>query len=381
MNIPVFITILLLIITLNYCVLMLLFRSGIIKLHKSNAHNNSGIKRLVSVIVSARNEEDNIGRCLQCLFNQDYPADKFEVLIVDDQSNDRTAEVIQKSLSSYPLNARVLKTTGNGGKKQAVKIALQEAIGEIILTTDADCLVPASWITLMNDQFEETGAVFVAGPVRMIEEKGLFSKFQCLEFNSLMAATAGSFGLGMPVMSNGANMGFVAEAYDHDMLFEKQASGEDVFTMFSLKKKFGRNRVVFLHDPEAVVLTHTQKTIGQFVMQRLRWTSKSSSYKDKDVIYTAITVFAMNFSLMLAGIMLLIPQGKPRLVLALSTLIAFALKTISDFLLVQKYSGLYVQKSLVKYLVLFEPVVIVYTTLTGILGNLVSFKWKGRRYN
>lgn len=371
------IAILLLLITINYCIIMLALRSGISKL--CPAVEDSVGKRMISVIISARNEEDNISNCIESLYKQDYPADRFEVILVDDQSTDRTYKVIQDSLVKYPLNAKILITTGDGGKKNALKMAINEASGEIILTTDADCLVSPGWISLMNSCFEKTNAVFIAGPVMMIEEKGLLSKFQCLEFNSLMAATAGSFGINMPVMSNGANMGFYAAAYQNDMMQDNEASGEDVFTLFSMKRMFGKRKVNFLHSPQATVLTKTQETIGQFIMQRIRWTSKSSSYRDKDVVYTALSVFSINLLLLLSGLLILVSDQLPLVIYP--TAAAFTLKCAVDYLLLRRYSGIYGQANLLKFLLLLEPIVILYTSLTGIIGNMVSFKWKGRRYN
>ncbi len=109
----------------------------------------------VSVVVAARDEEDTIQRCLRALLAQDYPLERFEIIVVDDGSTDRTAARI-RAMASEPV--RLLSTTAacghSGSKKAALTLGIEAARGDIILTTDADCLVPPSWITGMVRYFE-----------------------------------------------------------------------------------------------------------------------------------------------------------------------------------------------------------------------------------
>lgn len=370
---------LLLLLTVNYCLLIFNFIKGLKNLQQLPHATNR--LRKVTIIISARNEEDNIEDCLTSLLAQDYPKEFFEVLVIDDQSTDNTAYVISEFIRTHTFNCRMLKTNARGGKKLAFILGLKEATGELILTTDADCITPPQWIRAMNRCFDVTNAVFVAGPVMMHPCKSWFQKFQCLEFNALIASTAGSFGINRPLMSNGANMGILAQACREEMVKLNTVSGDDVFTMFYLKQKYGRKRLTFLNSPDSVVLTKTTDSFKDFIQQRIRWTSKSTSYTDRDVIYTALSVMCVNMLLLIAIAGSLVPSaGQNSIILRMVTMVSLILKTIFDYSLLVKYSGLFGQKDLIKYLPLAEIPVLIYTTLTGLLGTILPYNWKGRKF-
>lgn len=372
--------ILLLLFTVNYSVIILMFRSGVRKLKNRDINEHSGKLRTLTVIVSARNEENNIGICLESLVNQQYPKEKYEVIIVDDQSTDNTALIIQDFITTHPYNFRMYATSGLGGKKEAFNTGIKYASGEIILTTDADCVVSPDWMNEMNKAFNGS-AVFVAGPVMMAPSATWFEIFQCLEFNALLASTAGSFGINRPVMSNGANMGILAEVCRTEMMNPQVTSGEDVFTMFYLKKKYGARMLKFAASAESVVRTQTQKSLRDFIMQRIRWTSKSSSYTDGDTIYVAISVMGINLLLLTSIIFSLAGNNSPQAML-LQIVTAFCLvsKTVVDYLLLSAYSSHFGQFKLVKYLPLAEILVVFYTAATGLAGIFLPYSWKGRKY-
>ncbi|MDE0965343.1 MAG: glycosyltransferase, partial [Candidatus Latescibacteria bacterium] len=95
---------------------------------------------MVSVVVAARNEAERIAGCLSVLLVQDYPHKQYEVIVVDDGSTDDTAGIIGEHLDS-PVSVRLLQTEGLGSKKAALSLGIAEAKGDVILSTDADCLV------------------------------------------------------------------------------------------------------------------------------------------------------------------------------------------------------------------------------------------------
>ncbi|MFM1793710.1 MAG: hypothetical protein RL642_95, partial [Bacteroidota bacterium] len=113
----------------------------------------------VTVIIPARNEEANIGRCLDSLLQQSLPTDQREIIVVDDGSTDTTATLVE---SYAEKGVRLLTLTDEaGGKKAALAKGIAAAKHGIIVTTDADCTYPANWLnTLLNYRFEHD-AVFV----------------------------------------------------------------------------------------------------------------------------------------------------------------------------------------------------------------------------
>lgn len=407
MTVFLIITAVIIIVSVNYCILIYHITLGLKKLTYSPIDDLSNhftehelVKYFVTILVAARNEEQSIGKCLESLIHQDYPIEKYEVIIIDDQSTDRTEELVKEAIASYPEVIRLLSTIGNGGKKEAIHLGLKEAKGDIILTTDADCVVPPTWISKYNYHFRVTDAAYISGPVMMNNDRSFFSTFQALEFNSLIASTAGLTAIGRPVMSNGANMGFALEAFkqvsllhtanlktteEKDIMQKTKASGEDVFTMLSLKQHFGSSKISFLYSPDAIVFTQPHLKVRDFIKQRIRWVSKSNGYKDFDVIYTALSVFSKNFLLVLLPLYLIIQAiffstGQTWVYNLISLSAAFVCKLVVDYLLLNIYTRTMGQREIMWYLPLIEPLVIIYTTITGMIGNFLNFEWKGRTY-
>ena len=115
---------------------------------------------MVSVVVAARNEAIFIEGCLRALGQQDYPSDKYEVIVVDDGSTDGTDRLAIDSQDG-PTAMRLLRTGGGGSKKAALSLGISAAKGEIILSTDADCLVAAGWIQICPGDGDGGGNVWV----------------------------------------------------------------------------------------------------------------------------------------------------------------------------------------------------------------------------
>lgn len=210
----------------------------------------------ISIIVPARNEEEHIRACLTDLFAQEYPDGTFEVILVNDHSEDRTREIAlaaglelgEKSVQIGEAttiaddesmitseantiigevrstrrvpNFKVLdlkKKQGVAYKKAAVARGIEEAKGEIILVTDADCRMGPGWLAAMVRGFEVREGMpkvgMVSGPV-LLESKTIFEHFQALEFMGLIAVGAGSIGTGSPNMCNGANLAYRKEVFE-----------------------------------------------------------------------------------------------------------------------------------------------------------------------
>jgi glycosyltransferase involved in cell wall biosynthesis len=122
---------------------------------------------LITVIIPARNEEDNITACLQSILAQDYPKNLFEVIVVDDHSTDGTAEQV-RSFTSENIRLISLKDHTNNDplnsyKKKAIEIAVQQSTGNLIVTTDADCVVSTKWLSRIASFYEQYCPVFIAG--------------------------------------------------------------------------------------------------------------------------------------------------------------------------------------------------------------------------
>ena len=131
---------------------------------------------MISVVVPTYNEEQNIERCLRSLAEQTVPRETYEIIVVDGNSKDRTRDLAE------PMADRVFIQTGKrvGGARNDGAMA---ASGDIIATTDADCIVPPDWVERIERNFAERDIVQLYGTVYPIEE-GLRNRLSLLGANA-----------------------------------------------------------------------------------------------------------------------------------------------------------------------------------------------------
>ncbi|MHC1733513.1 MAG: glycosyltransferase, partial [Bacteroidales bacterium] len=161
----------------------------------------------VSVIVSARNEQKHIINLLGSLVRQDYPVDLFEIIIVNDNSTDRTPIIISEFIEDNkdrPGPRIRLIYNPFSGKKRAVRYGIEKAAGEVILTTDADCIVGPGWVRSHASWYNEGGPAMVLATVIQRPDMGFWSQFGAFEFSALQAITEAAVMAGFPVMCNAA---------------------------------------------------------------------------------------------------------------------------------------------------------------------------------
>lgn len=251
--------------------------------------------QLITVIVVVRNEEKNIIRLLESIKQQTYQ--NFEVIIVDDQSTDQTASLIQEfKLDNLKLISLSQGERGNSPKKSGIEKAIKLARGAIIYSTDGDCVLPPRILEIFAANFSNPKTQFIAGPVTFFKEKTLWNKLQTVEFSSLIGSAAVAFFLKKPIMSSAANLAYRKEAFLTVNGYEGNkslASGDDEFLMNKINQHFP-NSTLFLKDKNCIVKTSATKNIQHFYQQRKRWAGKWSSSINWVSIVTAIFIFAVN---------------------------------------------------------------------------------------
>lgn len=320
----------------------------------------------VSVVVACRNEQENILCLLNSIALQDYPTGLFEVIIVNDNSTDRTNEIA----SEYTAISNIIVINNNGrGKKQAIRTGINAASGIIVITTDADCRMGKRWIRTIAAFYEKQKPDLIICPVQIEPGNGFFGSFQELEFLSLQGITAGSLLSGDGTMCNGANLSFPRDAYfaHMDNLHFEIASGDDIFLLHSMKKQ-NRSKILWLESPDIVVTAASSPTIGSFLKQRRRWFSKWNGYNDRFTILLGIVTFAaimLQVSVLVAGLIY------PKFIAVFLTI--FILKSIPDFLILHNISGRYSRGELMKW---FLPAQLIYPVyvLCVVLYSLISLK-------
>jgi len=360
-----------------YVVLIAKITSGWHKLLKKPSQL-SDADVVVSVIVPARNEESNIIACLNSLIQQDYPRERLEIIVVDDHSEDTTAHLVTTFAAQYAIaSVKFISLISKQGKKAALQAGIDAAKGELIFFTDADTIRSSQWLKAMVSCFEHPGILFVSGPVLLTGSQSWWSMLQQLEFASLVASGAGSIGAGMPVMSNGANLGFRKAAYPslgHQALNPAKSSGDDVFLMLSFAKARGAGCIGFAVDKDALVTTPALVNTMGWLKQRIRWASKSTGYRSPVVIASAFTVFLMNAAVT-AGLCLSFCDS----VFLLTTIALLAVKTLIDRPLLVSFTQWYGKPIKIYRIILAEPMVAIMTIGSALAGLFIKPSWKGRR--
>ena len=279
----------------------------------------------VSVIIACRNEEKQISLIIDDIISQEYNPDYFELIIVDDNSTDRSYQIAKGH--NNIKNLTVLKNKGTG-KKKAIRTGVEASRGSLIVTTDADCRINEKWLKTIVSFYHEKNPDMIICPVTLEDHEGVFNWFQELEFLSLQGITAGTAAEGKPVMCNGANLVFRKEVFKRHAsgLHEELISGDDVFLLHNIKREPGK--IAWLESKNAFVTTRPEPSLKSFLKQRTRWISKTGSYTDSYTIILAIvTLFTILFQLSM------LVMGFFNMVFLLVFLTAFILKSIPDFLI------------------------------------------------
>jgi cellulose synthase/poly-beta-1,6-N-acetylglucosamine synthase-like glycosyltransferase len=211
----------------------------------------------------------------------------------------------------------------------------------------------------------------------MNDSGSVFGKFQSLEFISLISSAAGSCSAGFPLLANGANIAFTRQAFESCGGFSGHMefpSGDDMFLMTSIKKKFGAGAIRFLKSADAIVKTTAIKGIKPFLQQRMRWVSKSKGYTDPVLIATSILVYLANAILLISGISAILFPGFYKIFL-----LVYLAKMIIDFPLMLSFARFQKSGALLWLFPFMELLNAVYTVFIGIIGNIGKYEWKGRR--
>ncbi len=271
---------------LVYTIIIFQFRTGIGR--NVIAVNQINPQPRISIVVALKNEASNIEPLLASIKGLDYPKEKLELILVDDNSSDATLSLLQSYVSD---SINVFSSTGSG-KKQALEMGIKNAIGDWIAVTDADCELPKSWLSSMV-RYISNETKMVLGPVFVSESKGFLPEIQTIEFLALQGATSGSAGIGNPISANGANMFFEKKAFQTVKPYESNyhlKTGDDQFLMMAIKNKY-QNAIVYAQDKNAIVSTQPVNSWNKYIAQRVRWASKGSAYSDTTIKLKGAVIF------------------------------------------------------------------------------------------
>jgi len=368
-----------------YALLILNFRRGWNKLKEPLNPTPPNNELFFSIIISARNEEQNISNCLTDIIAQEYPSQNFEVIVIDDFSEDKTADIVtQFAAENQSHSIRLVKlaeeniTERNSFKKAAIKIGIEKSRFSWIITSDADCRRGNRWLESISSFIDKKDPVIVSSPVCLKGSDNFFDLAQSLEFMGLVGIGAASLALKSPNMCNGANLAYKKEAFYEVNGFEgndELASGDDEFLMHKMFQKWP-DKVLFLKNNEAIVYTKPETSLKAFIQQRKRWVSKSRKYSNSRITLVLIGAWIFHLLLLFNWI-----AGFFAPIYFIVFLVAFALKVGSEFAFLNGVTTFFNQRKALSVLIPAGFAYIFYVLFIGIYGNFGGYQWKGRKVN
>jgi cellulose synthase/poly-beta-1,6-N-acetylglucosamine synthase-like glycosyltransferase len=227
----------------------------------------------ITVIVSARNEEQNILACVNSLIKLEYPREKLEIIVINDRSTDKTGEIIKSFSANHPelIYMETEDTSGRlKGKTAALSQAIEKSKGEIIFTTDADCEVKPAWLKEMVRYYDDnTGVV---NSYTVIEPKNLYHGFQSYDWLYLLTVASGADGINNQLSCVGNNMSYRKTAYEEVGGYEKiKFSVTEDFMLLKTIRNNTKWKVKFPVDEKIVNLTLPCSDYKDLYRQKKRW--------------------------------------------------------------------------------------------------------------
>ncbi|AWW29882.1 hypothetical protein DN752_06985 [Echinicola strongylocentroti] len=334
-----------------------------------------GVDYPVSLLVPFRNEKENLPGLLQNLANLSYP--NLQVILINDHSEDGSDTLARQWIEAEKKSNFKLVDSQGVGKKAAMEHGVVMANANIILTTDADCALPADWVQNMLRAFDDPKVQMVAGPVVSSANGGVFEYFQQIEWASILLMTNFFFRTRKPIMCSAANMGYRKEAFYHLGGYQGnsgQMSGDDSYLLEKMLKRFGHQSIRYVTASKVLVKTKPSSGWRVFLNQRSRWASKWNKHQ---FLGNAIgAVASIGFSLVSIGTVILLFGGGGFVVMFA---IYWFLKIIFEYFSLNKVLKTYQVKPPMTSFVFASFCHPVYVLGVAFASFFVPSKWRGRR--
>lgn len=345
-------------------------------------NTNTEPKTYFAIVVPFRNESANLPHLLESLKNLDYPKTLFEIILIDDFSEDDSVKLIYNwRMKNGKIHTTLLENLriSNSPKKDAITRAIPIINNEWIITTDADCVVPEKWLLTLDNYIQNQNVSMIVGSVFYECKKSFLHYFQQLDLLSLQGTTMGSFGLGLGFMCNGANFCYTKSLFQELNGFvgnNKMASGDDVFLVQKAmqSRSFGTEKVHYLKSKSNIVNTKPMNSWKSLFYQRVRWASKTGSYQSVFGKDLAVIVFTGNLCIVFAFILCLLGQLSWQYFAFL-----FLIKFIFDCILLLKTNSFFSKKRM-RYLILSSLLYPFFCVSVALFSFFGKYEWKGRQF-
>jgi len=361
---------------------MIFYRKGIKHIYAPSISKTNS-NTFISVVVCFRNEEQNLPMLLKGLIEQHYPATNFEILLYNDASTDGSLALIKNIQAQFKSHQFILKDVKikqgcNSPKKLAINDAAANSRADLMVVTDADCILNKDWLSLIESCYVSQKAFLIAAPVVIKPEANFINELQGIEMQALTAVTAGAIGNKKALMCNGANLAFDRKTflsldpfkYNHHI-----SSGDDMFLLMSMQE-VNANKIEFLAHSNAVVHTNGKTNLSSYINQRIRWTSKSKHYEANGIKIVALLVLNMNAVLLFSPLVFLAGNLYAGALLFISILL---IKQLADTICMTAFANKMQIKVNYSKLLLYQYLEAALTLLVALKSIKGSYVWKERK--
>jgi cellulose synthase/poly-beta-1,6-N-acetylglucosamine synthase-like glycosyltransferase len=379
---------------------------------EKNGENIKQNKIRFSVLIPVRNEAQNIAALLNDLALQDLGTTNFEVLVLDDNSDDNTAQIVNDLIHKMPYSLQLISVPAadSAHKKRAITLGVSKSKFEYIITTDGDCRIKKTWLStfssfIKSKSIKNQNAFFVAGAVRLNYKRDFFAALQASEFATLIGCGGAALNLGFPFTCNGANMAYSKEIFEElggyeeikkdnyenqlnlkDKVNENGyqiSSGDDEFLLHKFHK-FYPQYIFFLKSDKAIVETEATQNWQQFYNQRKRWASKWNQHKKISHAAISVFVFLVQVFTLLMFVFIGFDIVNENYFLINSELkkylyFTFFIKMSVEFLFLFSILRFLGQLKAIFTLPFWWIVYSVYAVFFGIVAQKKGYQWKGRK--
>jgi cellulose synthase/poly-beta-1,6-N-acetylglucosamine synthase-like glycosyltransferase len=346
---------------------------------KSNQNNTAKNELLgFTVMINFRNEQEQLPQLLASIARLSFAADRMQFLFINDDSTDNSLVLLHAFKAAHnhiDLAIYDRKPVSASSKKDGITQALKHAKYNHITTTDADCVLPETWLLAYEEHYSVfPESIFVAAPVQITAGISILEQLQASEMVALQLMAAGGFAVQQPFLCNGANMSFTKShfyevaGYDGN---ESIASGDDIFL---LEKSTALNprSCYYLKNVQAIVRTSPKQSWQEMVTQRARWAQKG--FKTKSMLNKLMSaqVFAANLFVVLSPFLMVLDFIKVK-----AAITVLVLKLFTD-LLILAVGYRFFENKYWKWFVLPQLLVYPFVVVAVTIESFTAVRWKGR---
>jgi len=344
----------------------------LIGFHREQARRKpNGFEPTVSVVIPARNESKKIERCVRSVLASGYPSDKLEIIVVDDRSTDATPAILDSIARTYRkvhvihrIEADVDKNLR--GKPGALQQGIDHATGDIILLTDADCVVDPNWVRGMSSQFVDSNVGIVCA-MTSVRGSTFLERVQDVEWVYTQAMACGGAGNGVALGCFGNNMAIRKRVFEEVGGYRRIAFSVTEDMALQLAVEAAGHKIRYAINTDTRVETDPCDTMAEYIKQRHRWVRGGRG------LGIRATVFVATSLVLWTGIVLSIVNASPLWFTAF-----LALRFVADGILIMYAARSIKRLEILPYIIPSMAILWLTELFLPIISMKRTVEWKGQ---